>query len=244
MVLRKILSGKRMWPFSDMSLSTATRWFDVANLVLLGSLLFGILATFAIVRLGNVKEHHWDVLRDQSRERVAGLEAEAAKANDSIAEARKETAGANARALEAQLALERLKAPRTLGPERQQVVAAAAAPFAGQRYRAAISQGADDGLAFWESLYATLERAGWIYLPASMGMGNPTAGIPIAAIPGVEIRFDPAKREKLEAPALALGNALHANKMVVAVNVERKSNPNEAERDILTIVIGARVPPP
>jgi hypothetical protein len=150
-------------------------------------------------------------------------------------------ADANARALEAQLALEKLKSPRTLGPDRQQVVADAAAPFAGQRYRAAISQGADDG---WESLYATLRRSGWVYLPASMGMGNPTAGIPIAAIPGIEIRLDPAKREKLEAAALALGNALHASKMVVAVNVERQSNPNEAERDILTIVIGARVPPP
>ena len=101
-----------MWPFSDMSLSTATWWFDSANLVLLGSLLFGVLSTFAIVRLANVKERHWDIARDQSRERVTGLEAELGQAQAAIADA-------NARALEAQAALGLLRkhvAPRRLIP--------------------------------------------------------------------------------------------------------------------------------
>jgi len=149
-----------------------------------------------------------------------------------------------ARATIAESALAKLKAPRTLTPERQQAIATAAAPFAGQRFRAAISQGADDGVAFWESLYAPLKQAGWIYLPATLGMGNPAAGIPIAAIPGVEIRFDPSKRAEMTPPALALGNALHADATVVAVNTERQSYPNEDDRNILLIVIGARVPPP
>jgi hypothetical protein len=150
----------------------------------------------------------------------------------------------NAQAAEAQLALEKLKAPRTLGPARQQAITAAAAPFKGQRYGAAISQAADDGIAFWESLYSALERAGWVYMPSTMGMGNPVAGIPIAAIPGVEIVFDLAKEQELAPAALALGNALHADGMVAAVNRTRQSNPNEAERNVLQIVIGARVPPP
>jgi hypothetical protein len=75
-------------------------------------------------------------------------------------------------------------------------------------------------------------------------VGNPPAGIPIAAIPGVEIRFDPAKEQELVSAALALGNALHADGMVVAVNRDLASNPNEANRDIFLIVIGARVPAP
>jgi hypothetical protein len=148
------------------------------------------------------------------------------------------------RATKAELELVRLKAPRTLGPKRQQVVAEAAAPFKGQRYRAAISQGADDGLVFWESVYVTLQKAGWIYLPVNgPSMGNPPTGIPIAAMPGVEIRFDPAKERELTPAALALGNALHGDGTVVAVNRDMQSHPNEAERDILLIVIGARVPP-
>jgi hypothetical protein len=99
-------------------------------------------------------------------------------------------------------------------------------------------------VAFWESLYVTLQSAGWIYVPTGPpSMGDPPAGIPIAAIPGVEIRFDPAKEQELIPAALALGNALHTDGMVVAVNRERASNPNEADRNIVLIVIGARVSP-
>jgi hypothetical protein len=59
-------------------------------------------------------------------------------------------------------------------------------------------------------------------------------------MPGVEIRFDPAREQELAPAALALGNALHANGTVVAVN---KDNANVESGDILLIVIGARVPP-
>ena len=155
-------------------------------------------------------------------------------------------AAAEEQARQAQSDLQNLKAPRTLELERQQFIIEAIAPFSGQRYVAAISQGADDGPAFWGSLYVTLKKAGWIYLPVPAGVfsvGNPPAGIPIAAMPGVEIRFDPAKENELAPAALALANALHADGMVVAVNRNIQSNPNEAERDVLLIVIGARVPP-
>lgn len=97
-----------------------------------------------------------------------------------------------------ELAVAKLKTPRTLGPDRQKAVFEAVFPYKGQRYEASISPGADDGPAFWESLYA----------------------------------------------ALALGNALHADGTVVVVSRDSKSNPIEADRDILVIVIGARVPPP
>jgi hypothetical protein len=151
------------------------------------------------------------------------------------------------RAAQAELALEKLKTPRTLGPDRQKFVVAAIASFSGQRYRTLISQGADDGLAFWESLYVTLKKAGWIYVPLpanAFGMGNPPAGIPIAAMPGVEIRFDPTKESELTPAGLALGNALHADGTVVSVNRDNHSDPNETERNVLLVVIGARVPPP
>jgi hypothetical protein len=59
--------------------------------------------------------------------------------------------------------------------------------------------------------------------------------------PVIEIRFDPMEEQKLAPAALALGNALHADGTVVAVNRDSHSNP-EGERDIVLIVIGARVP--
>jgi hypothetical protein len=142
--------------------------------------------------------------------------------------------------------LEKLKRPRTLGSSRQQFVANAVRPFAGLKYRAAVSQAADDGIAFWESLYSALEQAGWIYIPVPAGqpaVGVHPAGIPIAAMPGVEILFNPTNEAAMLPAALALGNAIQADKTVVAVNRDNMINPSEAP-DVILIRIGARVPPP
>src|SRR5580704_7863381 len=117
-----------------MSLSTATWWYDAANLVLLGSLLFGVLSTFAIVRLANVKEHHWDIARDQSRERVAGLETELGQAHAAIADA-------NARALEAKAALEKYKAPRRLDDSSKQRITSKVAVFREQPFILSVATG-------------------------------------------------------------------------------------------------------
>src|SRR5258705_13497354 len=61
-------AGNEPWP----SLEAASRWFDRASIVL--SLLAGFAATVVIVWLGIAKEHHWDLLRDSSNEKVATLE--------------------------------------------------------------------------------------------------------------------------------------------------------------------------
>ena len=204
---------------------------DSWNLIMLSSLAGAALAAFALV----VSTRAVIVLQKSEQEQTK-LEFDRYKLD-----ADKKISEANARTEEAKLALEKLKTPRTLGPDRQQLVFEATRQYGGQRYRAAVSQAADDGLAFWESIYITLQKAGWVYLPPpSIGIGNPPAGIPIAAMPGVEIRFDPAREQELAPAALALGNALHANGTVVAVN---KDNANVESGDILLIVIGARVPP-
>jgi len=137
-----------------------------------------------------------------------------------------------------------LTTPRTLKAARQQLVTAFAKPFAGQRYRVAISGSADDGLPFWQSLYPALKNAGWVYIPAGPpSIGDPPAGIPLITIPGIEIRFDPSKEQQLTPAALALGTALHMDGTVVAVNRNRQADPDEAARDVLLIFIGARVVP-
>jgi hypothetical protein len=178
-------------------------------------------------------------------ERAAQLEKDAAIARASVATANARAAEASQKAAEAELALERLKTPRTLTVARQEFISKAVGPFAGQRYRTAISAAADDGIDFWASLHAALERAGWKYIPIPPGhlsVGIPAAGIPITAAPGVEILLDPSEVTELSPAALALGNALHADGMTVFVNRNDQTNPIEADRDILVIRIGARVP--
>ena len=90
-----------MWP----SLETASKVANVANLLFIGSLVVGVISTIVIVWMSNVKEEHWSDLRRRSDERIAELSTE--------------TAAANARAKEAELALAKFKAPRHLSPEQQ-----------------------------------------------------------------------------------------------------------------------------
>jgi hypothetical protein len=119
---------------------------------------FGSKASVAALRLQAISDEKVatlgkdaaDAKKDAANaiEGAAKLEKEAKEAQAAIAGANARAAEASQKATEAQLALERLKTPRTLGPNRQQAIANAVRPFAGQRYRAAISQGADDGVAF------------------------------------------------------------------------------------------------
>jgi len=181
----------------------------------------------------------------EAGEKAGNAQAAADDAHVKLKQAEAQIAEANARAAEARLALEKLKTPRTLNSGRQRFVTAATAPFKGQQYLVAISQGADDGVTFWESLYPALQEAGWVYVPSGPpSVGIPPAGIPIASIPGVEIRFSAAEEKKLAPAALALGNALHADGMVVAVNKDPSLDQPGAPHDALLIVLGARVAPP
>lgn len=96
--------GNEPW----LSLEWASWIFDRASFVLFGSLIFGAVATAAIVWMGIVKEEHWDILRETARveteraqgaaanataaagkahERAAALEADAEKARAELGKA-------------------------------------------------------------------------------------------------------------------------------------------------------------
>jgi len=59
------------WP----SLDWASWIFDRASFVLVGSLVLGVAATVAIVWMGIVKEHHWDLARERAALVTAQLQA-------------------------------------------------------------------------------------------------------------------------------------------------------------------------
>lgn len=109
-----------MSPFSQMPLETAAWLSDWANLFLLGSLVFGVIATFVVVQTGNVKERHWDKDRQQASERIAL----ATKLGNEATERTEELRAKN-------LALEAQIQPRRLTDQQANQMLPLIAPFAG-----------------------------------------------------------------------------------------------------------------
>jgi hypothetical protein len=73
-----------MWP----SLPIANQIASIANILLIGSLVVGVVSTGAIVWATGVKEKYWDEDRRDSAERVAVANAEALKAQLELAKFR------------------------------------------------------------------------------------------------------------------------------------------------------------
>jgi hypothetical protein len=76
------------WP----SLETASWLFDRASIVLAASLIFGAAATVAIVWMGIIKEHHWDLARERANEKIAVVNNETARLSVEAETAKKESA--------------------------------------------------------------------------------------------------------------------------------------------------------
>ncbi len=171
-----------MWPFADLSLEWATFWGDAANIALIACLIGGVLATFIIVRTTSVKEHHWEVDRGASKERVIQLETQQEASKALIAEA-------NARALEARVALEKFKAHRSLTPEQQGRIAGKLKPFAGQEYALSVATGSES-----EDLMCLIDEiltaAEWKKQPAFMPITVDTrcGTVGVNTLSGVHIR--------------------------------------------------------
>jgi hypothetical protein len=58
------------------SLEVASKWFDRASIALALSLLVGFVSTVAIIWLGIVKEHHWDLARERANSEIEERKAE------------------------------------------------------------------------------------------------------------------------------------------------------------------------
>jgi outer membrane murein-binding lipoprotein Lpp len=83
-----------------------------ANWILIGALIVGVVATYGIVVSANVKE-------SAANSKIAELNKETTKLSADAEASRAAIADANARAVEAQLALEKFKSPRSMTLEQQ-----------------------------------------------------------------------------------------------------------------------------
>jgi hypothetical protein len=222
------------WP----SLEWASWIFDRASFVLVGSLVIGAAATIAIVWMGIVKEHHWDLARDQAAERIASLELETARANEEISKANMGAAEATARALEAQVALEKLRTPRALDANKQSRIAEKIKPFAGVPFDVAL-QPDPEPIGLLSQIISALEAGGWKQRNWSNSTGvifngpnGREAGI--LYVEGLHVEFSETKPE-WEAPVLALIRALAAEGVEV-----KGTRATKANSDAIHVIIGRK----
>jgi hypothetical protein len=108
--------GGMPWP----SLDVASRIADWANWLFIGSLVVGVISTVLIAWTANVKERHWDILRQESNERIAEANARASEATQKAEQERIE-----------RLKLEAKFAPRLLNDAEMQQFSASVASLSG-----------------------------------------------------------------------------------------------------------------
>jgi hypothetical protein len=138
--------------------------------------------------------------------RAAGLEKQAEQL-------RRDTADANARALEAKLELAKFKLDRTLSDDQKSRIIGKLKAFAGQQYVLSVSTD-QEALRFVRiSLGPVFNSAGWVKLPPKGTVSIPEidAAINVAGEPGVRMqiaqirRDDPELNKRIFAVAAALG---------------------------------------
>ena len=110
------------------------------------------------------------------------LEKRAKRAGDGI------VAEANARAFEAQAALEKFKAPRRLSPEQRARIGEKLKQYAGRQFVGSIAPGVEDARNLWRQIAGALREANWTPPPSVVGEAFP-AGLSAMSRTGVHVLY-------------------------------------------------------
>jgi hypothetical protein len=153
----------------------------------------------------------------------------------------KEIAEANARALEAQLALEKFKAPRSISVEARNRLAESMKEFGGQQYFGMVASDVADAWDIWREISLSLELAGWKRLPPpgqTATQYGPPAGIPLAPQAGVMILSSvaniPSENMRLYGVAKALAAKLTDESIIAGAGFA------DIQPNTIAIVIGPK----
>ena len=187
-----------MWP----SLPLANKISDIANVFFIGSLVVGVVSTIIIVRMVGVKEKYWDEDRRVSAEKIATLATQGDQLRNDTAEANARAAEATKQAAEAQLALERFKAPRSFSAFDRPAAIEALSKFAGTKVAIYVVGEGPEPHDLAESIRDVLTQSGWDALSWNW--------IGIGAATGVVIMFKPGSGPEIQTPCETLVAALRA----------------------------------
>ena len=218
-----------MWPFSEMSLGTANFVSNIANIVLLASLVVGVIATFCIFHTGTVKERYWDEARQASDAEIAKSTARAATAV--------------AVAAEAELKLAEFRKPRLLEPDQISFLIDRLKPFAGTK----IDIGhPNQDREVWDFLWRfepVFPEAGWLHIDWRGGTTFKKSNWPgdhvygSIAVINISIEWHAQNRDQLLPAATALVNAL--NEIGIEATVAGFNN-SSMNADAVHFLVGAK----
>jgi hypothetical protein len=153
----------------------------------------------------------------------------------------KEISLANARADEAQLALEKFQAPRKLEESQVTRVIAAAQRFRGTPFDVSVNLESEPQN-FAAQIGSLLEAAGWVWknrnnTPGlSIKIGSHEAGL-LNGGPPIGLEIDVSKTSDWSAPVLAVGSALQAEGFQPTMN---RATDNSASPDAVHLYVGSK----
>ncbi|MCP3924324.1 MAG: hypothetical protein GY714_17250 [Desulfobacterales bacterium] len=198
---------------------TADNIYIWANWTLVGALVLGVLSTYAIVASGNIRDSE---LKRELKEKDKSI------------------ATANARALEAQLALEKLKQlkqPRNITKDGQVRISSKIKSYSGILFDIAATT-SKESLALVEQIEKILILADWKQLEWTGGSisrnGKPTIGHAIET--GVSIQVEFSQEKQLLGIAKALASAL--NEEGITAREEFMPKPKTKNHNAIHIIIG------
>jgi hypothetical protein len=218
----------------------------VAALATLGAAYFFDKSAEEGISVANERSSIANEAAAKANERAALLEKEAARLSAQAEEARSEIAGANARAAEAQLALEKFKAPRLIEEAKIRSLGEQLKAYGKTRFDAAAAPGDAEAIVFLTYICTMLEIAGWTWVD-----WNPPNGLlaMVYNIPGkpnvgqlgffdVLIVVNPEHASALLHPAEALVNLLKSEGF--AATLEVIAHPNMVNADALHVTVGRK----
>jgi hypothetical protein len=174
----------------------------------------------------------------EANAKAEGFRLDIAKANESAEQARAQVAGATAEAAKANLELAKLKTPRNLSKEQQNRITLKIAPFPNTPYDLWVSTDSDS-TNLLNLIDEAIRIAKWQFHQAGVITFANKAGVIAAS--GVSIHFAEELRGTLEAPALALANALIAEGIpITGVFRDQKGSEEDKDRTRIHVMIGSK----
>ena len=159
-------------------------------------------------------------------------ESKIAKSNAQAETARLESAKANARAAEANLALEKFKAPRSIDQHGPQLIISKLSNFSEQEYKITTFWDLKEAFEFSNQLNHALQKAGWKYVPHGEG-----GAFLLGGISGIQVWTHPNADQHVRDAADALVSTLKELEKNPTLKIQNATTPND---NIIRLNIGTK----